>query len=418
MIEFVLAEHTANLTRHCEAKQVLQSSDEATLTLIGSLDELKNVRMLSIGDYEVSIDHGTQTVRHLYHSDPAIPFQWKDASCLQIFLHNMKIASLPEVVTIMTNDGRTSKGKATRKASTAKSIHHSVLGVKKDWKLFVDEKADVDLIIQRQIAGREEEEKIILPPGPHFIDLRGKHAERFGICLSWSDDPFGGVEFKHNLFGEVGLVSGRFLWSEKRVWLPPTPQIPSYRSLIVDLTKDHLDLDRDFEQELKRASDIEIITSPKNREAAYKIAKAHGSDVKITVAGRANEESPCEIFVFNPDEPVREDFKGPISFLLFRDQSELNFQSDLAATLKRLSSDPAIRANSLERRWLDAMGAPLSCDNERRFGIAWSTSSTEEQRGKIDLFKAKLIGDLSDVKDIMKIAATPFALGNLIRAQQ
>ncbi len=376
----LLANHVANLVRHCDLGDLQSESKEGTLTLIGSLNELIEIKSVEIGDYTVEMDHIKKRARHRHHSDPAIPFPLGKEHCLQIFLFGEIAETIANTVCLTKLDGNKQIHLAQIQQNKPREITHEVTKIDERWILKTASEFDVDLVIQTQTGGEEHEERHVLPSGHHEVALCSKFSERLGVCLSHADDPFGGIEYKHNLFGEVGATSGRKLWSKDRIWHPPTLFVPAYNSMIVDLVSDEPTKTDELEAAIKHACEVELIASKTHLAIARNIARQHGSKIKITKVGDLSEDN-IDIAVLEADQQLPSNWTKPISFLLFRDQNDHDFVKASKIAIERLEREKPVRAMAIEKMWLEATQNAHAQEQTHGYGISWSISSANIQRG-------------------------------------
>ena len=401
----VIAPHITDLTRYTGNGAVHQRSDEATVSLIGELEELLQVKEIGYAGYRVLLDHQKQQAQHEHHLDPTIPFKLERDYVLQVFLYGLKPQTDDFVVEVKTVDGGYRKMDGDLYAFQEGSFISRMSGVN-DWSLIVDTKTPLDLIRQSKNGVKEEETRILLEPGHHQIEVKPDFAERYAICLSPTDDPYGSIEVKHSFLGEVGASSGRFLWSRNKLWLPPTRTLPAYRSLIVDCVTEPIS--PRIIPEMQDVDELEVIATKANLEQVRSAMREFPQvRSRITIADKGFGEN-VDIALVDPTVDVPVNWSGRVSFLLFNDQATPEFRSRLEDTLFRLRQGPGLPEIAVESLWTCAEGNHQEEGRNAAYGIAWSTSSSLEQKGRVSFIRA-MATEAEDVKArIRRFAAQPF----------
>jgi hypothetical protein len=406
LIRAVIAPHITDLTRYTGNGLDHQRSDEATISIIGQLDELHQIDEIAYAGYQIFIDHEQQRATHCEHQDPAITFKIADDHVLQVFLYGLRPD--PKVLDVnvrMKNSDHLSLNAELHSQQTA-SFTTRMSGVD-DWVLIVDTQERVDLITQSKTGTRENEEQRILPPGRHEIEIRPEFCERYALCLSPADDPYGSIEVKHSFIGEVGASSGRFLRSRNKLWLPPTRTLPSYVSLLIDcVTSPMAD---DIGDEMKMVDEVEVISSPDHAVHVENALKRFpGIRSKITIASTKWQQNNADIALIEPEDDVPAEWAGKVSCLLFNDQADDGFRFRLRNTLRRLERDPRLAGKALESIWVTSEGNHQAEDRDASYGVAWTTSSQIVQRGKVSLLRTMATANDRIKADVHRYAAQPF----------
>jgi hypothetical protein len=401
----VIAQHITDLTRYTGNGLEHQFSDEATVSIIGRLEELLQIKEIGYAGYRVALDHERQQAQHEHHHDPAIPFELGESHVLQVFLYGLKPDPSDLQVNLWMNGGLGQALEGELAPRHEASFASRMSGVS-DWTLIIETKTPLDLIVQSKKGAREDEERLKLEPGRHEVEVRPRFAERYAICLSPANDPYGAIEVKHSFLGEVGAVSGRFLWSKNKLWLPPTRTLPSFISLIVDCVT--VPMSKAITEIWKTVDEVEVMTSLANvSQVQSALNELPNLRSKITVADKGFHEN-IGIALIGPNDDIPAGWTGKTSCLLFDDQAELGFKSRLEATLSRLEYDRELSGSALEGLWT---AAEENCQPEGRsaaYGIAWSTSSHSEQKGRVSLLRTMATETEMVKADIRRYAAQPF----------
>lgn len=402
----VIAHHITDLTRYTGNGLEHQRSDEATVSIIGTSEELRRIEKVGYSGYQVYLDHDKQQARHENHLDPAIPFELGTSHVLQIFFYGLKPNPADLIVDIEMADGRSQTLQGDLHP-LQQDIFTSRMSGTDDWSLIIEAKSEVDLITQSKIGVREEETRRLLEPGRHQIEVKPTFAERYALCLSPANDPFGSIEVKHSFLGEVGAASGRFLWSKKKLWLPPTRTLPSYVSLIVDCVSDPVGPETVVEW--RDADEVEVIASLENAtEVQAALCQFPGLRSRITVADKGFHEN-IDIALIEPGEYVPSNWTGKVSCLLFDDQASASFRSRLEATTSWLKHEQNLSEMALEGLWMAAEGNYLTEGRSAAYGVAWTTSSQSEQKGRVSLLRTMATETEGVKADIRRFAAHPFS---------
>lgn len=402
----VIAPHITDLTRYTGNGLEHQRSDEATISIIGQLEDLRQIDQIAYAGYQIALDHVRQRARHRHHHDPAIPFELKDDHVLQIFLYGLKPNPRVLDIDLRMRDGRHRSLKGELQAPQSDTFTSRMSSVD-DWTLIVETKTPLDLISQSKTGSREKETRLLLPPGRHEVEVRPQFSERYALCLSPANDPFGSIEIKHSFIGEVGASSGRFLWSKNKLWLPPTRTLPSYVSLLVDCVT--MPMNEAIADELRTADEVEVMTGLEHVDHVRTVLSSFPKlRSRITVASAGFGENKTDIALIRPEEEIPSQWMGKVSCLLFNDQSEEGFRSRLAGMLARLKQDQGLAEKAVESLWTTS---EANCQLEGRsasYGVAWTTSSQSEQKGRVSLLRT-LATETETVKaDVHRYAAQPF----------
>ncbi|TLX17252.1 hypothetical protein [Rhizobium sp. MHM7A] len=401
----VIAPHLTDLTRYTGNGPDRHRSEEATVSIIGRLEDLRQIEEIDYADYHVCLDHAQQRARHRHHHDPAIPFKLGNEDVLQVFLYGLKPD--PEVleVGLRMKDGRHFALKGEIHPQQEVKFLSRMSGVD-DWTMVVETATPLDLIIQSKVGTQEKETQRLLPPGRHELEVHPWFCERYALCLSPADDPFGSLEVKHSFIGEVGASSGRFLWSKNKLWLPPTRTLPSYISLIVDCIT--MTMNDAIAEVLRTADEVDVISSLANVAQVQSALSGFPSlRSRITIAEEGFDER-VDIALVEPADDIPSDWTGKTSCLLFNDQANPMFRSRLKDTLFRLEHDRKLSEKALESLWTTAEENHQPEGRTAAYGIAWSTSSQTEQKGKVSLLRTMAM-ETDEVKaDIRRYAAQPF----------
>lgn len=402
----VIAPHVTDLTRYTGNGLEYQVSDEATISIVGQLEDLRQIEEIIYADYHIGLDHTHQRARHRHHHDPAIPFKLDDEHILQVFLYGLKPDPGMLEIGLCMQDGRrhTLKGEVKQKLA---NMFQSRLSEENDWTLIVESETPLDLIVQRKIGTQESEVHRLLSPGRHELEVKPQFCERYALCLSPANDPFGSIEVKHSFIGEVGAASGRFLWSRNRLWLPPIRTLTSYVSLLVDCLE--TPLNDAINDELKNADEVEVITNVEQADKVHNLLKRYPNlRSKLTIASRDFNAAGCDIALIEPDSDIPSNWMGRTSCLLLKDQAGEGFRSLLELTLTRLTQDEKLAERAVEGLWTTAAANYQQEGRNTSYGIAWTVSSQSEQKGKVSLLRTMATAS-EDVKDkIHKHAAQPF----------
>jgi hypothetical protein len=400
----VIAHHITDLTRYTGNGPEHQRSDEATVSIIGDLEELRQIREIVYAGYRVALDYVRQRAQHEHHHDPAIPFELGESHVLQIFLYGLKPDPSDAKVTVWRNDGYVQLEGVLHPLHEARFASR-MSGIS-DWTLIVEAETALDLIIQSKDGVCENEQRVMLAPGRHEVDVQPRFAERYALCLSPTNDPFGSIEVKHSFLGEVGASSGRFLWSKNKLWLPPTRTLPSFISLIVDCVT--VPVSRAITEVWKTADEVEVMSSLANvSQVQSALNEFPNLRSRVTVADKGFHEN-IGVALIGPNDDIPAGWTGKTSCLLFDDQADLGFKSRLEGTLSRLEYDRKLSGSALEGLWT---AAEENCQPEGRgaaYGIAWSTSSQSEQKGRVSLLRTMATETEMVKADIRRYAAQPF----------
>lgn len=401
----VIAHHITDLTRYTGNGPEHQRSDEATVSIIGTLEELRQIEEVGYSGYHVYIDHDKQQARHETHHDPAIPFELGNSHVLQIFLYGLKPEHADLIVDIAMTDGQMQTLQAELHPLQQDMFTSRMSGTD-DWSLIIETKSELDLIVQSKNGVKEEETRRLLEPGRHQIEVKPTFAERYALCLSPANDPYGSIEVKHSFLGEVGAASGRFLWSKKKLWLPPTRTFPSYVSLVVDCVTEPVG--PETIAEWRDADEVEVITSVENAQGVQAaLCQFPGLRSKITVADRGFHERN-DIALVEPGDHIPANWTRKVSCLLFDDQTNAGFRSRLEATTSWLKHERNLSEIALEGIWTAAEGNHLSEGRSAAYGVAWTTSSQSEQKGRVSWLRTMATETERVKTDMRRFAAHPF----------
>jgi hypothetical protein len=402
----VIAPHLTDLTRYTGNGPEHQRSDEATLSIIGQAIDLLQIVEITYAGYRITLDHEQRRAAHQHHHDPAIPFSLDNDSVLQVFLYGLKPDPGVMTVTLGMKNGQHLSLAGQLHLQRTDTFTTRMSGVD-DWTLIVDTRIPLDLITQSKIGTRENEARRLLSPGRHEVEVRAEFAERYALCLSPADDPYGSIEVKHSFIGEVGASSGRFLWSRNKLWLPPTRTLPAYVSLIVDCVT--TPLNQTAIDEMKTADEVEVITCPEHAEHVRNFLSSYPClRSKLTIASPGFNDDTADIAIIDPKDEVPKRWSGKVSCLLFDDQRDEEFRSRLESTLSRVRRDPRLAGKALESLWTTAESNGQPDGRSAAYGISWTTSSQSEQKGRVSLLRM-MVTQSDEVKAaVHRYAAQPF----------
>jgi hypothetical protein len=405
LILAILADHVTDLTRHTLDGERRHISDEATLSLMGAEDVISRIQSITYCDYSVQIDHQRQRSVHAAHSDPAIPFALEGNVVLQIFLYGLKIEQVDEQVHIVMDDGSTFTVTAEMKS---KAVTDLTARIRKGeiWTLEFQASSATDVIFQYLDDGVEQEMRKTFSAGSYEVAINTRHKDRFAVCLSPANDPFGCIEIKHSFLGEVGASSGRYLFSRGRVWAPPTRTLPAYQSVVVDgLTSA---ISTTVFDAIRDAQEIDLyIRTDAARTIMSELSRIKAQHKLTTVGGDFSEE--CDLILISPEQAIPSDWKGQVSTLLFQDQASEGFSELLGRTSIRFEKDAEFRKKALERFWLQASANYHDEPRKAAYGVSWSISTGPEARGRVDLAKLMTFGD-EDTRDwTRRVGAQPLS---------
>ncbi len=406
MTRATFARHRSVLNRHIETCTTKDFFDEATLTLEGDPVLLSKVIEVQYGPKRIAIDQQACRAIHGSHSDPAIIVHREQGSFLQLFLYTVG-EGYNEPAIIRFADGAKEIVPVAAMECDLSDLRSSVVD-ENGLKLKVTSARPFEVIWQTSNLGIEREIHMgsfaADESGQDFLfDIPAFFGNRLGVCVSSSDDIYSGHEHKHTFFGEVGLASGRYLLKGSRLLPPRTNHAETrVRSLLVDfLTCDDFD-----EALLNRFDEVTIITDYERAATIAERVLHHRALQTLTAARPGLGCKDADILLLHPDEPIGVPDKMA-SFLLFADQNSEGFAERLQRTLARLEKDPAVKA--VERSWTGATKFYEPQWASADYGIAFSHSTADANRGRATMERLKLTRRSDIGEATFQMAATPFA---------
>jgi len=406
----VIARHISRNFQHGASGTRESFIDEITVTVSGTRAEIDTVTRIDVDGVRVEIDPVRRLAMHRDHCDPAIPFEYEGEWHLQVFLWEVDIHTVRPRVRTRVGGADMSLPVVIREENLGDGLSSSIERVDGRWFVVIEAPGGAELIWQGSRWGRETESEPKAVMGRAHIEVPGSFSERHGLCIS-TDDPFGGTEHKHMIFGEAGHASGRIVAMKGRLLMPKLREQFAYRAAIV---VDDLE-DPDWAARIvsgERFDEVDIWCRPERAELLGHLARRH-TNGKVTTYAPAEASEARHADVVTLDRADAEHPGKPISFLLFTDQADGSFPDRLAravAAVRRLPTDLDI----VERAWLGDMRDVLSADH-LHYGIGFSTSSDGSSRRTVELMKRLKLPSRSACVGCRKmrqcdaIIATPWA---------
>jgi hypothetical protein len=406
LITATFARHRSILNRHTKPDPTRDCFDEGTLTLEGAANVLSKVTEVSYGPRRIGIDQLAKRAIHDHHSDPAIIIERNGSAFLQLFLYGVG-QGFPTPATISVADEQDITVPVAHLGAEMAGLKTSVVDAD-GLKLKVIAQSPFEVIWQTSYFGVEQESHLgtfdAAPVDqPRLFDIPTLFGDRLGVCVSSTEDIYGGEEHKHTFFGEVGLASGRHLLVGDLLVPPRTIHANSrIKSLLVDfLTTDKLD-----QEALAQFDEVTVVTDHQRASSLASNGFLAKKSIRIVTAGRPDDlNQPTDIVMMEPEETV-EIGGATASFLLFADQHSLGFNDRLIRVLARMRQEPGLQA--IERSWTRASKFYEPRWNEQDYGIAFSTSSAELQRGRATMERLKLTRREEIGQSTFNMAAVPF----------
>jgi hypothetical protein len=407
LITATFARHRSILNRHVKPDPTRDCFDEGTLTLEGAADVLSRITEVSYGPRRIGIDQRAKRAIHDYHSDPAIIVDRNGSAFLQLFLYEVD-QGFTNPVTISVAGGQDITIPVDHLGAEVAGLRTSVVDAD-GLKLKVIAQSPFEVIWQTSHFGVEQERHLGIFDAapvdqPRLFDIPTLFGDRLGVCVSSTNDIYGGEEHKHTFFGEVGLASGRHLLAGDLL-LPPRTIYANSR--IKSLLVDFLTTDKLHQETLAQFDEVTVVTDHQRASGLASSGFLARKSIRIVTAGRAGDlNQPTDIVMMKPEETV-EIGDATSSFLLFADQHSPDFNDRLFRVLARMKQEPGLQ--SIEQSWTRASKFYEPTWDHRDYGIAFSTSSAELQRGRSTMERSKLTRREEIGQATFNMAAVPFA---------
>ena len=333
-------------------------------------DDFSRLRQILIGDYRVYLDHARAAVHHHgFHTDPLFALMRNGKTCWEINLYRDGLLAAGQAILVFA-DGTQVVCPLIPASLSQETENFSTRLV--DWpdhgRVVVRADQPTELIWQTMRFGRFAEQRQMLPPGDHDIEIPAFYADWLGLVISSRglENP---VEHKYMLSGTLGAASARWLVDGRtgRIYGPPQQHEFSFRSAVLWLD------DEAPVPDLAGFHEVEVFLPvarpappipPKTRLMRY----ADWGDDRVARADIIRLDSAMAA-----DDPAITalPMHQAISYLLGHDSAAPDILARYQAALAALKTMPEDRL-WLDRSWLGARVDPGDALPVPRYGMGFS----------------------------------------------